>query len=167
MTHLKDAPSWQQSFEPCKFPQLNTAFAAPDVRLSSSVELSPEIHIQLQSFCKNRDVSLESVLQTTWALALRCYVGSDATLFGYHTGPASGSHTLCGDQFNLTDPIEKHFTRTAQSGEGSSIATCMKVEEGAGETLDHDIFNSVVVFSDDQTATADRTELKSVGTSSS
>jgi hypothetical protein len=167
MTHLKNAPPWQQSLEPCKFPQLNKAFVAPDFRLSSSVELSPESNIQLQSFCKIRDVSLESVLQTTWALVLRCYVGSDSTLFGYHAGPASGFHTLCGDQFNLTDPIENHLKRTAQSGEATSIANYMKVEEEAVETLDHDIFNSVVVFSDYQNATTNRTGLKSVGTSPS
>jgi hypothetical protein len=140
----------QAELEPCMFPQLSKAFAAPDSRLSSSVAIS---FGPLQKFCRDHYISIESVLQTTWALVLRSYTGSEATLFGFQKLLATCSYELCADTFGIHDEVMKHLLP------GASQWT---VEEGEGEGLGSGHFNSMVVFCDRETNRTELSNLKKV-----
>lgn len=126
--------------EPCNFPQLNKAFVAPDERLRSRAELLPESRTALQEFSKHHGVTLESVIQTAWALTLRAYLGSDKTLFGYE------NDKICGNQFDVANTILQHVKRSRESGDAStSMASWWSVR---GEHIKDDVFNTVLVVVD-------------------
>lgn len=140
MASLKSPESQVQDLEPCKFPQLNKAFIAPDERLLSSADLSSEIRIALQDFCKAQDVKLEAVIQAAWALTLRIYLGSDNTLFGYE------NLKICGNRFDTTHTILQHLKRAAESGDDtSSVSWCSRKGSDIG-----DLFNSELFVTSDQ-----------------
>jgi hypothetical protein len=133
-----------QGLEPCIFPQLNKAFTAPDTRLSSSVNLSSDASVQLHEFCKQSDFSLRAVVQATWALVLRSYVGSDSTLFGFRDSDL-GNLILCSDQFHLTDTVEEHLKRSSTNDAGLVIGNCSSTENSGIDT-EHNLFNSIIVL---------------------
>lgn len=142
--------SQSQSLEPCKFPSLNKAFAAPDVRFSSTVDCTSESSIQLQQYCEKQQITLDLILQATWALVLKSYVGSDSTLFGYRGGSSKDNGVICGNHFGLSDPLEKHLARSAET-ETSTISTAASwscVQLGS-EHSTQDLFNSLLTFKDE------------------
>ncbi|KAH6724193.1 hypothetical protein BKA61DRAFT_727923 [Leptodontidium sp. MPI-SDFR-AT-0119] len=146
MGSLKSPVPQVQDLEPCKFPQLNKAFVAPDERLLARVDISSESRIALHNFCKNQDVELEAVIQAAWALTLHSYLGSDTTLFGY------GNLTICGDRFDAAHTILQHLKRIAQSDYATSSVSWHSVK---GSDVGADLFNTELFITSDRQSSDD------------
>lgn len=146
MGSLKSPVPQVQDLEPCKFPQLNKAFVAPDERLLARVDISSESRIALHDFCKNQDVELEAVIQAAWALTLHSYLGSDTTLFGY------GNLTICGDRFDAAHTILQHLKRIAQSDYATSSVSWHSVK---GSDVGADLFNTELFITSDRQSSDD------------
>ncbi|KAL4935193.1 hypothetical protein BDV06DRAFT_229051 [Aspergillus oleicola] len=74
--------------EPCLFPALspntNTfRFDTQSLRLSNGAKI--------QSLCKALSITPNFLLQTVWALVLRCYTGLEEVTLGYHASPQKAS----------------------------------------------------------------------------
>ncbi|PYI01521.1 nonribosomal peptide synthase [Aspergillus sclerotiicarbonarius CBS 121057] len=67
--------------EPCYFPKLADAGAAPELKYAQ-VTLETPVSA-LRDFCVSHSITLSNLLQTVWALVCRCYVGRDDVCFGY------------------------------------------------------------------------------------
>ncbi|PYH98073.1 nonribosomal peptide synthase [Aspergillus ellipticus CBS 707.79] len=67
--------------EPCYFPKLADAEAAPELKYAQ-VGLESTVS-SLRDFCVSHSITLSNLLQTVWALVCRCYVGRDDVCFGY------------------------------------------------------------------------------------
>jgi hypothetical protein len=84
-------------------------------------------------------VTLESVIQATWALTLRSYLGSDSTLFGFE------KDKICGSKFAMTYTVVQHLERAAESSDADDSAPSWWSVKG--NHIGNDLFNSVLVTS--------------------
>lgn len=78
---LNCAKKFLDGIEPCNFPVLHDESKPA---LDTQSVKAPLCNTSLVlGFCNQHGLLLNSVFQTVWALALRCYVGSDLVSFGY------------------------------------------------------------------------------------
>ncbi|KAI9729802.1 MAG: hypothetical protein M1818_008379 [Claussenomyces sp. TS43310] len=78
-----DVEFWREAIggaEPCNFPKLNDGHFIPEKRGFEPLGIMIEAD-QLDSFCQRRSLDPIVVFQVTWALILRCYVGTDSPCF--------------------------------------------------------------------------------------
>ncbi|EXJ85586.1 hypothetical protein A1O1_05951 [Capronia coronata CBS 617.96] len=70
-----------QDVVPCQFPILNDDKPEPH----ELHEVSAQFHAgtELQEFCRKHNFTASSVIQTAWAIVLKCYTGLDDVSFGY------------------------------------------------------------------------------------
>lgn len=73
-------PDGSRDLRPCVFPCLDSTSALDGDW--QSVEIPSRDALGLENLCKHHGVSSLAVMQTAWALLLRCYVGSNSSLFG-------------------------------------------------------------------------------------
>ncbi|EED20874.1 nonribosomal peptide synthase, putative [Talaromyces stipitatus ATCC 10500] len=67
--------------EPCYFPVLTSETTARELR-DVSVVLEPSVEA-IHNFCASHNITVSNLIQTVWALVLRCFVGRDDVCFGY------------------------------------------------------------------------------------
>ena len=84
-------------------------------RIWQSTEVSFKDVVRLRSFCRENDVSFQSVFQAAWALVLRCYLGNSAVCFAYNSS-------------ETPEDADKH------SNPNPNITVC-RVEFGAGASI--------------------------------
>ncbi|KAL4741425.1 hypothetical protein BDV11DRAFT_168207 [Aspergillus similis] len=88
--------------ESCLFPDLSSIKGGG--RLSTkSLRLSNASKIQ--SACKGLSINPNILLQTVWALVLRCYTGLEDVCFGYHVSTKKDSVDILPCRFNLNDDL--------------------------------------------------------------
>ncbi|KAL9079438.1 MAG: hypothetical protein Q9157_001692 [Trypethelium eluteriae] len=82
-TSLEFWRSYLKNAEPCLFPVLNEGIVKE--KELHSIHMTFEELRRLQEVCDEHNVTLSNAIHTAWALALRCYTGSDKVCFGYLT----------------------------------------------------------------------------------
>lgn len=70
-----------RDLQPCYFPCLDSSSVSDGDW--QSVEVPYRDALGLQSFCKEHGTLSLAVLQTAWALVLRCYIGGNSFYFGH------------------------------------------------------------------------------------
>ncbi|KAI1626476.1 hypothetical protein EDD37DRAFT_349340 [Exophiala viscosa] len=87
----------------CHFPVLNDDAAIPN----ELHELSSEFHAgaELQDFARKHNFTPSSIIQTAWAIVLKCYTGQDDICFGYlsagRDAPVLGIEDAVGAYINM------------------------------------------------------------------
>ena len=85
----RDKAELPKDLQPCYFPCLDSSSVSDGDW--QSVEVPFRDALRLQTFCKEHGISSLAVLQTAWALVLRCYVGGNSFFLG-HLVPRANSH---------------------------------------------------------------------------
>jgi len=103
VSHWKE---YLRDVEPCYFPTLLDGKPDPTARGQHSFEVDLGIcFTELQGFCNENDVTLFSLLQTSWAIVLRAFTGSNRVCFGYlsagRDAPVQGIDALVGPVLNM------------------------------------------------------------------
>ncbi|KAL4766170.1 nonribosomal peptide synthase Pes1 [Aspergillus foveolatus] len=88
--------------ESCLFPDLSpkkgeSRLSTERLRLSNASKI--------QSACKALSINPDILLQTVWALVLRCYTGLEDVCFGYHVSTKKDSVDILPCRFNLNDDL--------------------------------------------------------------
>ena len=109
-----------QSTQPCYFPALTDGPTAKDAPLVGTVHIPTQGIPDLSYFCQCHGVAPSAVLNTVWALLLRCFTGESDVCFGYL--PASS-------QRDGTIPIHVRFVDAR-----SIKKIILEVEDGDGQT---------------------------------
>ncbi|KAL5045768.1 hypothetical protein BDW71DRAFT_208032 [Aspergillus fruticulosus] len=91
------------NIEPCLFPELSPkkeqgSFSTESLRLSNASKI--------QSACKALSITPNILLQTVWALVLRCYTGLEDVCFGYHAFSKKGSVGILPCRLDLNDDLK-------------------------------------------------------------
>lgn len=102
--------------QPCSFPSSSSSWSRVSARNSPSPSASPSSPVSqgkdltitvpgldpsvIHDFCSQWEVTSASVVQTAWALVLRCHTGSEAPCFGIlasgRDAPVNGIQTMVG-----------------------------------------------------------------------
>ncbi|KAL6239813.1 hypothetical protein BDW75DRAFT_236072 [Aspergillus navahoensis] len=88
--------------EPCLFPELSLkkeqgGFSTETLRLSNASKI--------QGACKALSITPNILLQTVWALVLRCYTGTEDVCFGYHAFSKKDSVGILPCRLKLNDDL--------------------------------------------------------------
>ncbi|KAL4997132.1 hypothetical protein BDV10DRAFT_186497 [Aspergillus recurvatus] len=89
--------------EPCLFPDLSPKkkqgrFSTESLRVSNA--------LKIQNACETLSITPNILLQTVWALVLRCYTGLEDVSFGYHVFAKKDSVGILPCRLNLNDDLK-------------------------------------------------------------
>ena len=145
---------------PCHFPRYGSGTNDQEEVLAVDVKL--EQLVKLQNLAAAGAGELESVLQTAWALLLRCYTGIDEVCFGYQESRSeaqgNGFANGAGDEvfdmplvrmsFEDGTQISKSvgMARRAYSQELRSLAPGQKRSHNPLSSRERQLFNTTVVL---------------------
>jgi len=91
--------------EPCLFPLSDSIEPQTAERPLQNIEIVLDDSSGLRHFCETEGVTLFNVIQLAWAIALQCYTGNNAPVFGYLTSgrniPVNGAEDIVGPLINM------------------------------------------------------------------
>lgn len=138
-------------FTPCFFPKFAHTFTGPKRPVAIRTRIAPAENLQLLSVWN--DGRLDSILQATWALVLRCYTDAEDICFGYQRVEADGSQQISDAanmpamQLNIDsdDSIKTVMRKANDSGSNGSLSkTCDGISR---------LFNTILMLRSDFNST--------------
>ncbi|KAH8667321.1 hypothetical protein BGZ60DRAFT_564547 [Tricladium varicosporioides] len=91
--------------EPCYFPSLRDGPPVAKSPNPTSLMVNLAIDVDLDSFCKEHEITVGNVMQAAWGLVLKLYTGSSKVCFGHMTSgrdvPVENVYDAVGPYINL------------------------------------------------------------------